>query len=176
MFEQLTSTDEFHDEVELHISLENELHTDKERMVGLLKDLLLELGGFNLVVVKDHILAQRLHSEHVFGSLLLNKEDLAEGTTTDDGLGFEVRKLWRRTSILFALIDGHSAFAGGSDLFIGGSCVDLVLVLIGDGHWLLRSLHAALWIRLILRQVSLAGQDNTACLRVLLRRVDILQA
>ena len=42
MSEELTTTDETHDEVELGVSLENVLHTDEERVVRLLEDLLLE--------------------------------------------------------------------------------------------------------------------------------------
>jgi hypothetical protein len=42
MSEELTTTDETHDEVELGVSLENVLHTDEERVVRLLEDVLLE--------------------------------------------------------------------------------------------------------------------------------------
>jgi hypothetical protein len=151
MLKQFATANELHDEVELHISLENILHTNKEWMVGLLKDFFLELGGLHLVVVKNHIFAQRLHCVHVLCSLLLDKEDLAEGTTTDDGLGFEVSKLRRRTGILFALIDGHRAFSRGSHLLIRGCGIDLMLVLVLNCLRLLESLHAALRIRFFLR-------------------------
>ncbi len=66
MHEKLTSTDEAHDEENLFGRLENVAHADKEWMVGFKQNIFLEFGRFHLVILQNHVFAQRLHRIHFF--------------------------------------------------------------------------------------------------------------
>jgi len=66
MHEQLSSSNELHDEENLLVCLEDVLHTNKEWMIGLEQYIFLEKGTLNLVVVKDNILSKTLHSVNCF--------------------------------------------------------------------------------------------------------------
>jgi hypothetical protein len=59
--EQLTSSDESHDEEDLLVSLEHIVHTNQEGMISLEQDFFFQLCAFYLVIIDDHILSQRLH-------------------------------------------------------------------------------------------------------------------
>ena len=62
-------------------------------MVCLEQDVLLQLGGLYLVVLKNDVFAERLHGEHFPVCLLLNEEDLTEGSFSNDGDKLEVIEL-----------------------------------------------------------------------------------
>ena len=59
-------------------------------MVGLQKNVLLQLGRFDLIVIQNHILAQALHSIYLVVGLLLHKENLSKAATTNNLPDFEI--------------------------------------------------------------------------------------
>lgn len=82
--EKLTTTDKLHDEKDLHVSLENELHTNEEWMIGLLQDIFLEHSRLNLIVIQNDIFSQGFHSVDCLGILLLDQKDFSETTLSND--------------------------------------------------------------------------------------------
>jgi len=52
-------------------------------MLDGVKDVLLELDVFHLLVLEDHVLADALHSVQLLVVLVLHQEDLAKSTLTD---------------------------------------------------------------------------------------------
>ena len=61
VLEQLATLDELHDEVDAVGLLEDVVHADDERMVHLVKDELLDLEGFDGLMLNHHVLPDALH-------------------------------------------------------------------------------------------------------------------
>jgi hypothetical protein len=55
MHEKLTTSDKLHDEEDFKVCLEHELHTNEERMIGLLQDIFLKHSRLNLVIIQNDI-------------------------------------------------------------------------------------------------------------------------
>lgn len=90
--EELSTTNESHDKEDLGLGLEDIVHADKERMVGLHKDLFLELGAFYLIIVENHVFSQTLHRVNLLAVLLFNEEDLTKASSSNDLPDHEVLK------------------------------------------------------------------------------------
>ena len=58
MHKQLTTSDKFHYEEYFGISLKYVLHTNKEWMISLLQNILLQKCGFNLFIIENYILSE----------------------------------------------------------------------------------------------------------------------
>ena len=84
MHEQLTTSDEFHDEEDLKICLEYKLHAYKERVIGLLQDIFLKHCGFNLIVLQNNVLSQGLHGINCLSISLLHQKDLSKTTLANN--------------------------------------------------------------------------------------------
>jgi len=53
-------------------------------MVSLLENLFLQFRTFNLIVIKNDVFTQRLHSKYLFGILFLNKKNLTETASSNN--------------------------------------------------------------------------------------------
>ena len=90
MHEELSSSHEPHHEEYFLVSLEDVVHSHEERVVGLKQDFLFQFGALNLIVVENHILAQRLHCIYLFSSLLLHQEYFSETSSSNHLLNDKV--------------------------------------------------------------------------------------
>ena len=84
MHKQLTTSDKLHNEEDFKIRLEYKLHTNKEWMICLLQDIFFKHGGFNLVIVQNDILPERLHGIDRASVILLDKEHFSKTTFSND--------------------------------------------------------------------------------------------
>jgi len=98
--EELTALDELHQEVDTVLILEDVLHVDQEWVIDLAQDVFLQLDVLHLLILENDILANDFHGEQLFGSNLLDKEHLTEGTLADQFANLEV--LQRDLSVLRA--------------------------------------------------------------------------
>ena len=183
MHEELASAHKFHDEVDSLAVLEDELHANEERMVGLLQNFLLEQRRLDLVELEDGVFAQGLHGVQVARVSLLDEEHLAEATLSDDGFQVEVLQC---CGFLCRVTDeeGHSAVLAHLGLLHLN--IELHLgVHTGRHGWRLLRLRTGSWLRLrcclivdvFLRQAVLGiWQDPVAVFGVLLARVAALQS
>lgn len=87
---EFASFDERHDKVESLRRLEQIVHTDQKRMVTREKDIFLQLGVLNLVVLNQHIFTNSLNSVQLFGLGELSEEHFAEGSATQQHQQLEV--------------------------------------------------------------------------------------
>jgi hypothetical protein len=107
--EELAAADKAHHEEDLLVRLEHVLHADQEGVVRLEQDVLLKLGALNLVVVDDHVFAQRLHRVVLAIVLLFYEEYLSEGAAADDLDEVETLKVHLRVIVLG--VNGGRGFA-----------------------------------------------------------------
>ena len=84
MLKEFAPLNELHDEVDLELGLEAEVETHREGMIHLLENLLLQESRFDLVGLEDHVLAEALHRVDLLRVVLLDKEDRAECTLSED--------------------------------------------------------------------------------------------
>ena len=99
MPEQLPTTLEICDEVQVRLGLERELQADEEgALERSLQNLALADRMGNLLLLHDLALRQNLHGVYPLRVLLANLKDLAEGTTSDEFEEFEVA--WRQSSLI----------------------------------------------------------------------------
>lgn len=116
--EKLTTSDKLHDEEDLHVGLEDELHTNEEGMVSLLQDIFLKHSRFNLIVIQNDILPERFHGVHCLRILLLHQKDFSETTFADDFYDLEgVKTRW--SLILFEASLENSVGTHFSEFLIG---------------------------------------------------------
>ena len=98
--EELAALDELHQEVDTVLILEDILHVDQEWVIDLAQDVFLQLDVLHLLIFKNDILANDLHGKQLFGSNLLDQENLTKGTLADQFANLEV--LQRDLSVLRA--------------------------------------------------------------------------
>ena len=90
---ELTTSNELHDEEDLCVGLEHVLHADQKWVICLEKNIFLEHGGLDLIVVKNDVLSETLHGVNSTITDLLNQEDLTKATFSDNTDDFEVLKV-----------------------------------------------------------------------------------
>ena len=174
--EELATSDELHDKVELGVGLEHVLHADEEGVVRLLQDLLLEHRRLDLVVVEDHVLAQGLHGVDIISAFLLHEEHLSKRALADNRLAHEVLE----GTYLFLLVSHEQ----GRTAFLAELAVLLVDLKVGlrvhaAGYELLRLLlrfARSLRVDVLLLQAMFSlGHDNIAFSYIAFLGVPLLQ-
>ena len=93
MHKKLSSSNEFHNEENLLIGLENVLHTNKERMISLKENFLFQKCWFNLIIINNDVFSQRFHSIYFSIISFLNQENFTERTSTNYTFDIEVLEL-----------------------------------------------------------------------------------
>jgi len=83
MHEKLATAHKPHYEEDLLFGHEDVAHANQEWMVSLQQDIFFQLGGSDLIIVKNHIFAQTLHSVHFLCVFLLDQKNLAEAASAD---------------------------------------------------------------------------------------------
>lgn len=93
--EELSSPHKIEDKENLVLGLEDVLETNQEWMIHILENLLLQVSGLYLVILKNDILPQSLHGidiVFVATGLLLYQKHLSKTTLTYDCQNLEIRK------------------------------------------------------------------------------------
>jgi len=79
----VSSSDEFKEEVDSEIILEDIIHAKEEGMVGLEENVSFIIGVLDLALLDENILSDSLHSIKTSCGLHLNEEHLTEGSFVD---------------------------------------------------------------------------------------------
>lgn len=80
---KLASLNESHDEIETNVRLEAFVYIDNEGILDHVRYLFLLNHILYFLVIKDLILAHAFHCMVIFSLLVLNKEDFAEATLSN---------------------------------------------------------------------------------------------
>ena len=81
---KLASLDEFHEEEDAILILENVIHTHNEGMTNVIENVLLELKRIHLLVLNNDILSNTLHGINLAGLAMFDLKDFSKGTFTHD--------------------------------------------------------------------------------------------
>ncbi len=84
MHEQLTTSDEAHNEENLLWGLEYISHSDEIGVIGLEQNVFFQFGGLNLVVLDNHVFSQRLHGIHILSAPLYDQKDFTERASSNN--------------------------------------------------------------------------------------------
>ena len=88
--EELTTLDEFHQEIDTELVLEDVLHVNQKWMVDGAQDIFFKLDVLHLLILQDDVLADALHCVELLGAHMLNKENLTKGTLANHLPNLEV--------------------------------------------------------------------------------------
>ena len=131
-------------------------------MIGLLKDLLLKLCWFYLLIINDGILPQRLHRIHFFILHFLDKEYFTKTTSTNYTLNNKVVQV--HLLIWLSLIYWLCNF------------ISKIVIIICDTHWKWLRLLVTFWIYVFICQfMIIRWTDFTSWGYVFLRGMKVLQ-
>lgn len=83
MSEELSSSDEVHDEIYFLLTLEDVHHLDKKWMLGLHENLFFKFGTLKLIVLNQNVFSNTLHCVNFVIRLLLHKEYLSKTPLTN---------------------------------------------------------------------------------------------
>lgn len=98
--EELSSSDESHDEEDLLVGLENILHSNKERVISLKQNILLKFRAFDLIIIYNHILSKTFHGIVVTIVFLFHQEYLTERASSDNFDKVETLQIYLGVSFL----------------------------------------------------------------------------
>jgi len=174
MHEQLASSYKLHNEENLLVCLENILHAHKEWVISLKKDFLLEQCAFNLIIVDNDILTQRLHGVDLSVLNFLHQEYFAETTFSNDRSNLEI------SEINVFIISTFGVHAGTYRvLYLIIKLINLIVVIIvvlrGSTIFVLGSACRLVVDVFLVQSVFLLGVNFYAISDVFLRRGIILQ-
>lgn len=93
MSEEFTTLDKMHHKIDSELILEHIVHANEELVFDCVQDLFLKLNVFKLLILKNNIFTDTLHSIKFLGFSVLDKENFSESTFTEHFTDFEILKL-----------------------------------------------------------------------------------
>ena len=90
--EEFTATNKAHDKKDFLFCLENVVHTNEERMIGLKKDILFKFCAFNLIIINYNVFPQRFHCINLSSHLFLYQKYLPKTSSPDNFLYLKIMK------------------------------------------------------------------------------------
>jgi hypothetical protein len=88
--EELASFDEFHDEINAEVVLEDVFHVYDERVLNRVQDIFFKFDVFKLLIIDNNIFADAFHGEDFIILLILNEIDFSKGAFSNHFQDLEV--------------------------------------------------------------------------------------